>query len=713
MKQSSISLFLAFAVFLFTGNPPVQAQGATNKAEKIKNLLDRCDSIKNNFMLAARDHGLALRELGFSGLQLTPADDAADRSQFFYYIASGFVFQEPTNVDTVTFHFSKSLEEAKKAKSAKLIANAAISLMHIGFEMQNSRQTDTYKNIIQAIIDTTTNQAILQNGYAALGTYYQQKSFYATAQDYFLKSIMLQQKQPPAKWRTKDKADFANRCYTLAKLYMNTGTFDKAFATLHTGQSLGSLDYLVDMRYKILLIDAFSKTGNIDSALYYLHTYVDPVAAKYEGRQTIPDFIILCNLSVSRYYLDHQEYQKAWPYLQKLQAYPASKLQPFESYQLQKTTGLYYEQTGNFLKALPLFMQALPVAEQLSKEDYTDILKYIAIAQQGMGNLSQALQFYGKYNENLDSLTKEKLSRNFADQQTRYETAQKEQQIVSLDKENKLSELQLQNAARTKWFLVIGLIVSGIIALLFYFVYRNREKLNKQLNLQKAALQTVNDQLSVANDTKAKLFGIISHDLRAPVSKIAQLMQLQKEHPEMLDEQVAQKHEANLKQSTESLLETMEDLLLWSKSQMQQFTLHERQVNISHVVVKEIDFLRAAIDEKQITIRNQLPPDFLQTTDEDFLAVIIRNLLQNAIKYSNADTTISITATQNQLCITNTSLGTSADMLNAILQNKQISSKSSGLGLQLISDLATQLGLQVFFEKQNEQQLTAVVRFKS
>lgn len=711
MKFQSILYCFCFLSFFLVSDISGQAKNTNEDSRKIKSLLVQCDSLKNNFMLAAQDRGALLRKLAFEGLHSVAANDAEHRSQFYYYAASGFVFQQPINVDTVSYYFLKSLDEAKKAKSAALITNTAISMMHIGFEMQDEKQTEIYKNIIQSIIDTTKDKAVLQNCYAALATYYQQKSYYTTAQDYLLKSITLQQEQPSEQWNTKDKTDFANRCYTLAQLYINTSTFDKALSSLNTGRPYSTSDYLIDMRYKVSLINVFTKTGNIDSALYYLHTYVDPVADKYKDRVTIPDFIIFSNLSVSRYYLDNNNYNKAEFYLEKLNHYPAEKIEPFESYQIQKTTGRYYEITNNYSKAIPLFMRALPVAKQLSKEDYTDILKYIAIAQQGAGNLSQALQFYRLYNESLDSLIKEKLSRNFADQQTRYETNQKEQHIISLDKENKLNVLQLQNAARTKWLLVLGLFALAIISLLLYFIYRNREKLNKQLNLQKAELQTLNNQLSVANETKAKLFGIISHDFRSPVSRLAQLMQLQKEHPEILNEQTKQKHEASIKKATESVLETMEDLLLWSKSQMQQFTPNNTPVNISEVVLKELDFLHSAMEEKNILLNNQLTSNYIQTTDENFIGVIIRNLLQNAIKYSDVNTAILITADKNQLHIINIAANANAETLNAQLNNKQISSKTSGLGLQIISDLAAQLKLQVFFKKQNNDSLVAVIQF--
>jgi signal transduction histidine kinase len=708
MKLQSILYFFYFIFFLFA-NISVGGQNTRDNGTRIKNLLAQCDSIKSNFMIAAKDDGALLRKLAFEGLQFTLKNDVNSNARFHYYIASGFIFQQPANVDSITYYFLKSLNEAKQSKSAQLILMSATSMMHIGFEMQNAAQTEAYKNVVQSIVDTTKDQTALQDGYAALATYYQQKAYYNTAQTFLLKSIELQQKQPVNEWALKDKTDFANRCYTLAQLYVNTNTYDKATFALNAGRPFAD-DYLIDMRYKLMLMNIFSKTNNIDSALYYLHTYINPIEDKFKDRATIPDFMIVSNLYISNYYIGKKQYEKARPYLEKVNAYPENKIQPFEAYQIQKTTGLYYEQTGDFTKAIALFTKALPVAEQLSKEDYADLLKYLAIAYKGAGNLSLSTQFYNKYIESLDSLTNEKLSRNFADQQTRYETNQKQQQIVALDKENKLKVLQLQNAARTKWLLVIGLSGLSAIALLLFFIYRNREKLNKQLNVQKEELQKLNSQLSVANDTKAKLFGIISHDLRSPVSKVAQLIHLQKKHPGMLSEQDVKKHEENINQSMENVLETMEDLLLWSKSQMQQFKVEKTKVNISDIVARECGFLQYAMAEKNITINN-LPGNFFQITDENFITVIIRNLLQNAIKYGNANTEILITSDAVQLKIINASSHADVEVLNDQLNNKQINSNTSGLGLQIVSDLAAQLAVDIFFKQQSNNHIAAVIQF--
>ncbi len=83
------------------------------------------------------------------------------------------------------------------------------------------------QDILQSIMDTTHNHDILENGNYALGSYYQLKSYYSTAQDYFIKSIQLREKEVDTVSDPKKKFDFAIQCDLLSKLYLNTQMADK------------------------------------------------------------------------------------------------------------------------------------------------------------------------------------------------------------------------------------------------------------------------------------------------------------------------------------------------------------------------------------------------------------------------------------------------------------------------------------------------------
>jgi signal transduction histidine kinase len=669
--------------------------------EKIRVLMDYCENLRINQQGIKGNYDL-LKQASAKGLALARPGDAENRSRFYFYAALGYYYQ--VKFDSAQYFFYQSLQEAQQKHITKQITKACVALIPVSFQLQRPDKVEECKNILQSIVDTTHDAGLLQDGYYALGSYYQQKSYYSTAQDYFIKSLELREKEVDSTQDQKKKFDYAIQCDMLSKLYLNTQMVDKSLNVLRQGARFASVSPNVGNRLLSSFVEAFTTSGNIDSALYY-DARLD---AGTKGNPIFPSEIVSSDLNIAIYYLDHHQYSQALPYLNKADSVTEQVKSPLLNFQYQLIRGRYDEETGRYEEAIALLNQSLPIARQYSLELYSNALKTMALAQQGKGNLQAGLSYYEQYVETSDSITKEKLSTNFADQETRYQTSRKEERIASLDRENQLEVLELQNASRTRLLLVIGLAGLGAITLLLYFIYRNKEKLNRILNRKNDELNELNRQLALANDTKAKLFGIMAHDLRAPVSKIVQLLRLQKENPKGLNEASPQKHEAQLKTASENVLETMEDLLLWSKSQMQHFTPQFSPVKIRPLLQKEISFLQQPIEDKNLQVLNQVPETLIRDTDENFLAVIVRNLLQNAVKYSVEGGIISVGTDGSDILITNQAR-VPAEELNQVLQSSRVDSRRFGMGLQIARDLAASIHTRIFFRSGSGQQLTAVI----
>lgn len=80
-----------------------------------------------------------------------------------------------------------------------------------------------------------------------------------------------------------------------------------------------------------------------------------------------------------------------------------------------------------------------------------------------------------------------------------------------------------------------------------------------------------NKKLVEANEIRARFFSILNHDLRRPVGGLINYLQIKTEDPEILEAEEAVKFEHKTMETTKNLLATMEDLLFWSKSQMENF----------------------------------------------------------------------------------------------------------------------------------------------
>jgi signal transduction histidine kinase len=702
MKKTSFILFILLSILnSVKSQAPDLSKFQTDK-EKVKAWLNYCSVLRLN-KNGAQDNYIVLQHAGLKGLQLVNPNDDSDKASFFLYTALGYYYQ--LKFDSAQYDFYESLYSAQHANATKLIAGACEALMSINFQLQQLDKVDTCKNILQTIADTTKDNAILQDIYSAFGSYYQQKSFYSTAQDYFIKSIQLRERIVDTAQNPKVKFDYAIQCDQLSKLYLNTEMADKSLAALRQGERFADISPVVSNRLLSSFVEAFTTSGNIDSALYYNNQLI----IHTKNQSIFPSELVTSNLNIAIYYIDHKEYNKALPYVNKGDSLAAIIQSPFLIFQAQMIKGRYFEETGKSDAAIPLLTDALPVAVQLDKGLYSNILQYLALAYKGKGDLKTSLQYYEQYTQVKDTLTKEKISRTFADLETHYQTNEKENRIISLNQKNKLNMLELKQASNTRTLLILGLISLGIFSLLLYFIYRNKEKINKILDQRNRQLDQLNNELAVANDTKAKLFGVISHDLRAPVSSIVQLLHLQKENPEHFSSDLKQQYEDRLNKASENVLETMEDLLLWSKSQMNNFTPQYKPVKILPLIAQETELFEEQIKQKELDINIDVSPDNSQNTDENFIAIILRNLIQNAIKQCDNKATITIEADDTSISITNPCGNKNAADLNAMLQQTEVSSKYSGLGLQIVKDLAARIGIKIFYRQDDAQKITAVI----
>jgi signal transduction histidine kinase len=433
-----------------------------------------------------------------------------------------------------------------------------------------------------------------------------------------------------------------------------------------------------------------------------------------------PESIVSPDLNIAITYIDSRQYDKALPYLQKADSLATRAGSPQLIYQVQLIKGRYLEETGRAGLAIDLLTQALPTARQSSQELYANALKYMALAQRRHGNNDSAIQYYERYVQVLDTLTKEKLSRTKADLlEARRQASQKEQQPAAPGqkgqdgKDNRLQVPERNNATPTRLSLFFILIAMGIVLLLLYLLFRNKEKATGLQNRQNDRIEALNVELALANETKVKLFSIIGRDLRSPASQIVHWLQLQKENPGLFDEESRRRHEEKVTTASEHILQTMEDLLLWSKSLRQHFTPQLTPTNLSAVVRKELNFLQQRIQEKGLRISTDIPDDFLPLTDESFASVIIRNLLQNAIRHSNEGSTISIRAGGSDLRITNPSPLTDTRALNALLHDRAMDGSSSGLGLKIANDLAAVIHTEIVFTRSADGYLTALLSWKN
>ena len=279
--------------------------------------------------------------------------------------------------------------------------------------------------------------------------------------------------------------------------------------------------------------------------------------------------------------------------------------------------------------------------------------------------------------------------------------------ISQKDKEIQFSQKLIQQEKTQKWLYIFGIGLLAIIGGLLFYQSQNRKKTNEKLQL-------LNTELDQANKTKTRFFSILNHDLRSPVANLIHFLQLQKDSPELLDEETKNRMQDKTISGAEDLLSSMEDILLWSKGQMENFKPQPKNVNVNQLFD---DTKKVFSGYHKISFEYHNPQNIELFTDENYLKTIVRNLTSNAINVftTTINPTIIWKAWEENsvfyLSITDNGIGASKEQFKALYDDKEVVGIKSGLGLHLIRDLAKVIDCQVEVVSEQEIGTTFTLKF--
>lgn len=209
--------------------------------------------------------------------------------------------------------------------------------------------------------------------------------------------------------------------------------------------------------------------------------------------------------------------------------------------------------------------------------------------------------------------------------------------------------------------------------------------------------------LASYNDIKDKIFSIIGHDLRAPIATLSQVLTL----AENADEQTLgelRTYFKGIKRNVDNLHLTLENLLQWSQAQINGVASSKQPVSILQEIEQVVNLYSLAALQKGITLMHQLTSDWQVDADKAHLNLILRNLVNNSIKFTNTGGQVMITVSpiegnQLEVCIADNGIGIHPDKL-VLLQHPEshfttygtANEKGTGLGLRLCREYVEQMG---------------------
>ncbi len=236
----------------------------------------------------------------------------------------------------------------------------------------------------------------------------------------------------------------------------------------------------------------------------------------------------------------------------------------------------------------------------------------------------------------------------------------------------------------------------------------------KDITEQKAAenaLKKSEQRLKELNATKDKLFSIIGHDLKGPLNNIKGFSELIDEGFETYSQEEIREYNRLIFQLSQSVSDLLENLLTWSRSQRQKMTVTPRNISMRFIVDRCTSLLSQNAVQKQIRLKNSVPPETIVYADEEMITIVTRNLISNAIKFTGRGGTVSISVTPSDkhvvTAIKDTGMGISPNVQDHLFQPNSHQAaigtegeKGTGLGLIICKDLVERNNGEIWAESE-------------
>jgi len=165
-------------------------------------------------------------------------------------------------------------------------------------------------------------------------------------------------------------------------------------------------------------------------------------------------------------------------------------------------------------------------------------------------------------------------------------------------------------------------------------VQADLQKTNDQLQEKTRELEAVNERLREANAQKDLLFSIIGHDLRNPFSIVSGYTQYLHDNAATLSRETIKDMAGRAQESATAVSRLLDTLLEWARVQNDQVQCDRRATDVDELIEGAISVYEGVATRKNITIKPTGTPHTQVVVDRDMTSTILRNLFNNALKYT-------------------------------------------------------------------------------
>jgi signal transduction histidine kinase len=510
-----------------------------------------------------------------------------------------------------------------------------------------------------------------------IGYGYWGKSNMLEAFDYFRNSMNLSDV-------LKDEVMVAKNHLNIASIYNQSGYYNKAISIL---QSL--IPVLEKHEINDRLPIAFNSMGyaylaqnKFDSATKYFSIAL-PFAKKYK-----PVIYPTVLFNHANLFFEQKDFNKSRLYLDSANLVAKAtndKRMISRSNQLLAEINLL---EGNYDAAFEMATIAVRVSEEAGiKESAVPSFLTLSRASNAKGNTIAALNYLQIYLDLKESVRSKEIASSIG----LYEIAQQENKIRILSEEKKDSRI-----------ILISVIIAALV-LAFFLLYsihlRNKaSRINRLLEQSNNDIANQAKELKELNEVKSKLFSIIAHDVRSPFATIIGILKLMGTNDLEPKDLVPLLPE--LTQNVGETITMMDNLLNWSRTQLDGVAAKPVLFNIDNIIQSKVQLYQAQADLKKITFVRGNSNHYSVFADIDMIQIVLQNLINNAIKFTNSGGQITINTVVNSddtvsVSVTDSGKGMTKDNISLLFKghgfstNGTANEKGLGLGFKICQEFIT------------------------
>lgn len=512
------------------------------------------------------------------------------------YLDMGIAYAVKSQLDSSLYYSTLGHEIAKESNYLPGIARGYVN---IGFVLdRQDKKKESVKHYEESlkIYRKLNNKRGINQCIMNLGSLYFDLSEYKTADIYF-HQVLDNVKETP-----NDQAGLANALFSLGNSNRKLGNQKKSLEyfrqSLAIREKIGDLNGIALSNWGIGLV--LNNTNKYEQALVHLKI---ALANNRKTKNIYQESIVL--MAISDTYLHLQNYKKAE-------------------------------------ENIKLALEKAKAAD--SKTVVVQALENLVKIEAAQKKFDLALKHQYDYMAISDSLNNSR---------TKKEVILNDLKRVNTDNKN-LEEHNQKITEKITDYAIIIVIVTAlllIVAILLLLYYkRNSEnknanvllkkqkqeiaEVNEELKTQMEIINAQNGELEKLNRVKNKFFSIVSHDLRAPINSLKSLFEMYRDG--ILNEEELGGLLSRLEDTIYNTAAFLDNLLEWSKSQLDGITVNPIEVELHQIVAHNIKLMDSQIRTKFIKVQNNVPADVLAFVDLNMIHVVIRNLLSNAIKFCKA-----------------------------------------------------------------------------